>query len=196
MKHPIKSESNSSGSKALTRRQLLVGATAAALATGLTVKSQASPVRKQGKRPTASSMRSLRRYMAAAARLGDGRILVTGGYDRPWSDDRALTPLASAVIYDPRTDSWSDAAPLRVPRARHAAVALADGRIAVTGGYGLGPLSSVEVYDPRTNAWTTSQAMSQPRYDHCSVVESDTIYLMGGSSHTMVGSVEALAVTA
>jgi hypothetical protein len=55
----------------------------------------------------------------------------------------ALTPLnafppptASTEIYDPVTDSWSTAAPMASRRAAASAVALDDGSVLVTGGYG------------------------------------------------------------
>ena len=196
MKHPAKSEAKPIGAAWLTRRQLLAGTAATALATAFAGKSAASSPGRGSKRNLSSQVKAVRRYMAAAAHLGDGRILMAGGYDRPWNGDKAPMPLNSAVIYDPRTDTWNEASPMKVPRARHAAVTLPDGRVAITGGYGLSPLSSVEIYDPRTDTWSTSQPMIQPRYDHSAVSDAGAIYLLGGSSHTMLGGVEVLPVTA
>jgi N-acetylneuraminic acid mutarotase len=132
------------------------------------------------------------RYMAAAATMGDGRILITGGYDRPAGPGAAPQPLSSAMIYDPASGQWTSAAPMGLPRARHAAVALSDGRVAVVGGISIQPTGSVEIYDPRTNKWTAGGALAQPRYDHAAAASGQEIVVMGGSSQTMLGSVEVV----
>lgn len=130
--------------------------------------------------------------MAAAAVLGDGRVLVTGGYGRPWNGGKAPPALNSVIVYSPASDSSSVAAPMRLPRARHAAVALRDGRVAVLGGVGLKPTASIEVYDPATNSWRLVGSLAQPRYDHSAVYDGHTIYVMGGSGLEMLSGVEAV----
>jgi len=135
-------------------------------------------------------MAPMRRYMAAAATLADGRILVTGGYDQPWTDEITPSPLNSAMLYDPRNGTWTTAAPMMTPRARHAAVTLPDGRVAVIGGMGLSATASVEIYDARTNQWRSAPSLAQPRYDHSAVLDGGNIYVLGGSAASMLSSVE------
>lgn len=128
--------------------------------------------------------------MAASAVLGDGRILIVGGYDKPMMPGAKASPLCSAVIFDPRTNTWFEAASMRLPRARHSAVALEDGRVAVLGGVGITPTASVEIYDPMTDTWAAGDSLAQPRYDHSAVRDGDLIYIFGGSSQGMLSTVE------
>jgi hypothetical protein len=180
----------------LSRRQLLVAGTAAAFAGVLDPGALGATRSSKLKPPELAAAKVIRRYMAAAIALPDGRFMVSGGYSSPWTSDRVLMPLGSALIYDPESDSVVETASMKVPRARHASVALPEGRVAVLGGYGVGPLSSVEVYDPATNSWTASQALSQPRYDHCAAVRGGAIYVMGGSSQSVLGSIDVVTLTA
>src|SRR5690606_20916621 len=64
--------------------------------------------------------------------LTDGRVLATGGVD-------GSEALAVAELWDPQTERWTGAAPMREPRAHHASVRLADGRVLVAGGSSNGP---------------------------------------------------------
>lgn len=183
------------GAPSLTRRQVLAGAAAAAVSAGIpSALAGGLPRKAQQKRVrTNRSDIPLRRYMAASAVLEDGRILVMGGYDRPWSGDGpAPTPLRSAAIYDPRTGQWRSAAPMAIPRARHAAAALSDGRVAVVGGMSMNPTASVEIYDPATNTWNAAAPLAQPRYDHSAVFDGMRIYVLGGSGQIMLSSIEVL----
>lgn len=147
---------------------------------------------KKKQTPSSRSDLQVRRYMAASAILGDGRILIAGGYDRPWTSETTPTPLRSVVIYDPSSGTSFAAAPLSVPRARHAAVSLGDGRVAVIGGMGLTATASVEVYDPVANAWRFAKPLSQPRYDHSAVSDGSSITVLGGSGQSMISSIEVL----
>ena len=89
--------------------------------------------------------------------LSDGRVLVAGGTAREISPfergEGELVPFTE--IYNPATNSWSLGPQLEIPRANHAATALSDGRVLLTGGIGMEPnsgerfpLSSVELLDP------------------------------------------------
>jgi N-acetylneuraminic acid mutarotase len=97
----------------------------------------------------------------AAAMLADGRVLVTGGYDR-----RNETDLASAELYDPATNVWSPVASMSTPRYNHVATMLADGRILVSGGVNVanqGGIPSAEIYDPVSNSWSSTGSMAVSR---------------------------------
>jgi N-acetylneuraminic acid mutarotase len=185
------------GRGTLSRREVLAGAAIAALAAS-TPLALAAPARKgkQGFTALTPSQGPPRRYMAAAAALGDGRILVTGGYDRPWKDGVTSGALNSAMIYDPANGQWLVAASMSTPRARHAAVALADGRVAVLGGISMNATASVEIYDPAKNTWTVAAPLSQPRYDHSATVSGGQLLVIGGSSQSMLSSHETYDPTA
>lgn len=63
----------------------------------------------------------------AGALLGDGRVLITGGYDP--------TDAKKALIYDPAAGgSWVVAPSMSHARGRHAAATLTDGSVLVVGG--------------------------------------------------------------
>lgn len=138
-----------------------------------------------------------RRYMAAASPLPDGKIFVTGGYSRPWNGmGRPPTPSSAAIIFDASSGQCWAAEPMHMGRARHAAVALTDGRVAVIGGMAHSALASVEVYDPRTNLWSISAPLKMGRYDHCAIADGFQITVLGGSGISMSSSVEVLTVSA
>jgi N-acetylneuraminic acid mutarotase len=130
--------------------------------------------------------------MAAAAALGDGRVLITGGYDQPWTGGAAPRALSSVVVYNPSNGEYANAAPMRFPRARHAAVQLQDGRVAVIGGISASPTASIEVYDPSTDSWSVSQPLTQPRYDHVAVSDGNSVFVFGGSGQSMLASIETV----
>ena len=188
-----KKPSHALGPPKLTRRELLAGAAATAVAVSIPT-AFANPSRPAKKKQTPSSRSDLqiRRYLAASAILGDGRILIAGGYDRPWTSGITPQPLRSVVIYDPSSGTSLAAAPLSVPRARHAAVSLGDGRVAVIGGMGLTATATIEVYDPAANAWRFAKPLSQPRYDHSAVSDGSTITVLGGSGQSTMSIVEVL----
>jgi hypothetical protein len=174
----------------MTRREILAGVAATALIAGVpSVAKGAGRGRGQAATAVPTDV-PLHRYMAASAILGDGRILIAGGYGRRWTGSAAPPPLNSAIIVDPYSGSWTAASPMIVPRARHAAVTLRDGRIAMIGGIGIRPTASVEIYDPRTDTWHVAASLAQPRYDHTAVSNGDDVFILGGSSHSMVSGVE------
>lgn len=193
MHKKTKNFSHALGPPKLTRRELLAGAASAAVAVSIPAAfaSGSKPARKK-QMPRARSDMQVRRYMAASALLTDGRILIAGGYDRPWTESNSPKPMRSAVIYDPSSGTSVAVAPLSVPRARHAAVSLSDGKVAVVGGIGLTATATVEIYDPVANAWRFAKPLSQPRYDHSAVSDGSNIYVLGGSGQTMMSSIEVL----
>jgi Kelch motif len=82
------------------------------------------------------------RYGAAAARLGNGKVLVTGG------STGNLT--ADSEIYDPVSNSWTAAAPIPTARIEAVAAPLPNGKVLVTSGNTTGNtfLTDSEIYDP------------------------------------------------
>lgn len=136
-----------------------------------------------------------------AALLPDGGVLVAGGYESelapgpiqkpgfPSLLEPRNTPVARVELYDPGTNTWSNAPSMSVPRAEHTITTLADGRILVTGGAvapatfgGPVPMSSAtaEIYDPATRAWTPAGAMSTGRATHTATRLADGRVLVTG----------------
>ncbi|WP_437806597.1 kelch repeat-containing protein [Sorangium sp. So ce1078] len=133
---------------------------------------------------TAAAAMNNARTGHTATVLGDGRVLVAGGQWEPeWDGDRT-DPIDSVELYDPITDSWTAAAPLRSARHHHTATLLDDGRVLVVGGSGYGGISldSAEVYDPATDSWTAAAPMLTVRTHHTATLLGDGQVLVAGGS--------------
>ena len=92
--------------------------------------------------------------------------------------------VAETEVYDPKTDTWSMAAPMPTPRMLFAAAPGADGRIYVIGGVTSiegDPTSIVEVYDPKTDRWSRGPSLRIARAGHTASTTGDgTIWVVGG----------------
>ncbi len=77
--------------------------------------------------------------------LVSGEVLVAGGA----TVGGGSGPHTASEIYDPQSDAWSAAASMAIPRTRHGAALLPDGRVIVVGGLSNGArLSSTEIFTP------------------------------------------------
>jgi large repetitive protein len=122
-----------------------------------------------------------------ATTLNDGRVLAAGG-----ATSSELEPTtASAEVYTPQTGQWTPVLPMSVPRERHSATLLADGRVLVAGGAastpGPGPLvthSTAEVFDPATGSWTPTGPMAVARRRHTATPLADGRVLVAGGETT------------
>jgi hypothetical protein len=122
---------------------------------------------------------AMTRQRHSATLLSDGRLLVAGGAYDFWGEIATET----CEIYDPSTDSWSNAASMSVARSSHTATLLPSGKVLVSGGFNGGgyALSSAELYDPISNSWTSVDAMGYGRYRHQAIVlNDDEILVVGG----------------
>jgi hypothetical protein len=102
------------------------------------------------------------RYEVEPVLLADGTLLAIGGM--LVADNAVTTYVPDADIYDPATDTWSDAGAMNIVRDEVAATVMSDGRVLVAGGQ-LYPNGSaaVEIYDPTANTWTQVASMSVTR---------------------------------
>jgi hypothetical protein len=83
-----------------------------------------------------------------ATLLPDGMVLVAGGQANT-SVEGQDPAIAIAQLYDPATNSWIEAAHLKLARRYHTATLLLDGSVLVAGGIGNpDPARSSEIYDP------------------------------------------------
>lgn len=101
-----------------------------------------------------------------ACLLQDGRVLVVGGRETPWT--RAL---GSAELWDPATGRWRPSLAQGMPRLQPTLLPLRDGRVLVLGGEASGIL---EVYDPGEDQFH--------RVGHCPVASGphQAVRLPGG----------------
>ncbi len=127
-------------------------------------------------RPVASMAQG--RWSARGVALQDGRILVVGGSVGNHIDSGAL---ASAEIFDPRTQSWSITGAMAEARAAFSLTLLSDGRALAAGGYNGGNLASAEIYDPAGGTWSPAPAMTEARRLHTAVaLPSGDVLVVGG----------------
>jgi hypothetical protein len=111
-------------------------------------------------------------------RLPDGLVLVAGGTHAP-----PEFTLDTAEIYDPARGTWTTTGRMNVGRFLHAATALRDGRVLVTGGIERDSyLDSAELFDPRAGTWTTTGSMQQARRWHTATLLPDGRVLVAGGS--------------
>lgn len=127
----------------------------------------------------------------AATLLADGRVLVTGGTTHEASDDgHRFVALASAEVFDPKTNRWTAVPDMAEARNGHTATLLDDGTVLVVGGAReqRTHLASVERFDPKTNSWTPAKPLATPRWLHAAVhLADDSVVVVGGRSNQAQG---------
>ena len=187
--------------KMLSRRQVIIGATSASLAAVIPSAFAESSASKESKATAVATLKTgglvkipFRRYMASIAVLGDGRLLMTGGFSSKPTPNSPLKPNNSAWIFEPNSGEWIQVASMQVARARHASVQLNDGRVAVLGGYHYSPTNSIEIYDTATDTWTAANPLAHPRYDHTAISDGRNVYVIGGSCDAMLGTMEIIPI--
>lgn len=126
----------------------------------------------------AVSEMNISRATHRATLLGNGKVLITGGF----SADR--TGLASTEIYDPKSRNFSSGKNMSVGRAGHSATLLSDGKVLIAGGFSGDYLASAEIYDPQTGAFSPAGKMTMPRSEHVAVLLNNGNVLLAGGVGT------------
>jgi hypothetical protein len=121
----------------------------------------------------------IRRNSHTATLLGDGTVLIAGGYS-PIGDGQ----VASAEIFDPRSLLFHPIAPMGTARAGHMAVLLGDGSVLVAGGKRdrVGALGTAELYRPSTGVWTPLPSMLSARSFSIALRLADGRVLIAGGA--------------
>src|SRR6266566_1744312 len=122
---------------------------------------------------------SATRADASSVQLADGRLLITGGLT---GDPANPGVLRTAELFT-LNGTFAQAASMITTRARHASVALADGRVLVTGGIteGGAETASAEIYDPAAGAWSGAGEMLVARSGHTmSLLNDGRVLIVGG----------------
>jgi hypothetical protein len=123
--------------------------------------------------------------------LNSGKVLITGGLSPVWPQQR------NAEIYDPATGDFSFAGEmtvssftasgnLLVPRHKHAAVRLNDGKVLIIGGASSRLrefYQSAELYDPTSGRFSSTGSMSTARFkirDAAVLLADGRVLIAGG----------------
>lgn len=119
-----------------------------------------------------------RRAAHTATLLGNGKVLVAGGF----AGDE--TNLASAEIFDSKTNTFSSAGNMSFSRSGHSATVLPDGKVLIAGGYNGNYLDSAEIYDANTGKFTPTGKMTLPRSGQTAVLLNNGKVLLAGGVGT------------
>ena len=131
------------------------------------------------------NMHQRRNYFTATV-LKDGRVFVAGGMsggEYPYHKVEA-----TAEIYDPITERFTETGSMDFPRFKQGAALLPDGRVLIAGGSNeMGrqvTYSSTEIFDPETRKFSPGPQMKLPRYKLLSgvVALSDGRILLAGGA--------------
>jgi hypothetical protein len=119
-----------------------------------------------------------KRMSYQATTLGNGKVLVTGG----WGGIGSTGFLRTAELYDPAANAWSSAASMADQHGHHAAAVLPDGKVLVVGGLGAfgGYTLTAELYDPGSNSWSSANSMAVGRLWHSATTLSSGKVLVAG----------------
>lgn len=123
---------------------------------------------------------------AQAVTLSDGKIAVLGGGTQCHFHDLCDQGIVynRVDLYDPKTNTWSTAAPMRTPRYRFAAALYANEVYAIAGSSGKDLLKSVEVYSPTLDAWRTAPSIPQALEAPSAALDrAGAITVLGGFSY-------------
>ena len=96
--------------------------------------------------------------------------------------------IRSADIFDPASGKFQPTGDMVMPRVKHAAALLSDGRVLILGGTAVGGserFSSTEIYDPRTGRFSPGPSMRSGRYkirDAVAALGSGAVLVAGGAT--------------
>ncbi|MFT4844097.1 MAG: hypothetical protein ACI8UD_003855 [Planctomycetota bacterium] len=149
-----------------------------------------------------------RRLVPALSRLSNGLMMISGGIQATvfFGIPIAVTSTTAAQLYNPLTNSWSNAASMPSGRAYHQdnQVTLADGRLMLTGGVLIPSLINVanaasiagaDIYDPVANSWQATTMLRARTGHSATLLPSGDVVVCGGSEGLLSAAVGLDAVS-
>ncbi len=141
---------------------------------------------------TAGTLTYERFFEASAAKMDDGKVLITGGQKKNYLDRNAQVELPGPIlrnieILNPDTTIFEQSATSMLSlRKRHSMTKLDDGRILIAGGWGgsgtgtYSGLQTTEIFDPSTGSVSSGPMLSSPRYGHAALkLRGERFYAQG-----------------
>ena len=114
----------------------------------------------------------------AAVTMADGRVLVAGGY---FFDGDAVVPVLATEVFDPATETWTEAGDLPEAMELPALTSLPDGSVLLTGN------RRAVLFDPSAGVWGSPRNLALPRTYHAAVLLHDgQVLLLGGADTVLV----------
>jgi len=111
-----------------------------------------------------------------ATALTTGWVLVAGGYSGPLG---SRVTLASAELYNPATQTWTNTGAMNTPRLAASSILLASGLVLVAGG---AEDASSELYDPTNGTWAYTGYMNNVRFNFEAVqLQNGQVLAYGGA---------------
>ena len=118
------------------------------------------------------------RLDASATLLGDGKVLITGGYE---GDPVKGKPLVSAEIFNPETNSFEATDAMQTSRRNQVATLLNNNDVLISGGYNGDYLNAPEVYNECRGRFSTAGKMSAARrYPAAAKLRGGNVLVSGG----------------
>jgi hypothetical protein len=130
----------------------------------------------------------------SATLLTDGKVLITGGQIEK---DNVFSSLATAELFDPSTERFSQTGSMTVARFNHTSTLLPGGHVLITGGGGtpgLGgspnlpsepSLASAELYDEVSGKFSATGSMAATRDWHtATLLSTGRVLIAGGNNGT------------
>lgn len=128
------------------------------------------------------SIPTYRTIQPTVTELKNGNILAAGGgYIDSTTHD--LIYLTNVEIYDITNEKWEIVDSMSLPRERHTATLLQDGRVLVTGGTNENlSTNECEIYNPGDNTWTQVAPLREARNMHSAILlKSGNVLVSGGN---------------
>ena len=116
--------------------------------------------------------------MASVVKLGNGKYFIIGG-----SMDLGVAPgYATTEIFDPATNTFTDAGTMDYSRCWVSAALMANGKVLIAGAwYNTSGATYGDVYDASANIFTATNAMNEPRANPLILPTNDTgAMVLGG----------------
>ncbi len=127
---------------------------------------------------------SINRSEHTATLLDTGAVLIVGG--RTLEEDGTLTIVDSCEIYDPTSDTWTEATSIDSERYCHTATKLATGDVLVAGGIeddSGNTTNTTYIYDPSGDTWTSAGTCSSRARHTAVLIDTTDVLLVGGQSN-------------